>query len=193
MIIECIFGSQRQRGAEKMLMFGTLLSVSFCGNCITSYCATRYRCICAEVCHRKSLIIPLFLSGTLTLSLFLRNSKSTREKERDNERFSVMLIQTFMDSVTTYYLRPTARLFEVLLNLGVSELRYKIVWWYVAKWIGVRRMWFNSQCWPCVEVTGKLHISHCLGPTSCTRCLVHRSKVGSIVAGCIGAHLARGS
>ena len=51
---------------------------------------------------------------------------------------------------------------------------------------------FDSQCWPCVEVLGKLCIPHCLGPPSCNGYLVHRSKVGSIVAGCIGAHLARG-
>ena len=45
---------------------------------------------------------------------------------------------------------------------------------------------------PCVEVLGKLRIPHCLGPPSRNGYLVHRSKVGSIVAGCIGAHLARG-
>ena len=39
---------------------------------------------------------------------------------------------------------------------------------------------------------GKLRIPHCLGPPSCNGFLVHRSKVGSIVAGCIGTHLARG-
>ena len=51
---------------------------------------------------------------------------------------------------------------------------------------------FDSQCWPCVEVSDKLHIPHCLGPPSHNGYMVHRSKVGSIVAGCIGAHLARG-
>ena len=51
---------------------------------------------------------------------------------------------------------------------------------------------FDSQCWPCLEVLGKLHIPHCLGPPSRNGYLVHRSQVGSIVAGCIGAHLARG-
>ena len=51
---------------------------------------------------------------------------------------------------------------------------------------------FDSQCWLCVEVSGKLRIPHCLGPPSRTGYLVHRSKVGSIVAGCIGAHLAKG-
>ena len=42
---------------------------------------------------------------------------------------------------------------------------------------------FDSQCWPCVEVSGKLRMPHCLGPPSRNGCLVHRSKVGSIVAG----------
>ena len=51
---------------------------------------------------------------------------------------------------------------------------------------------FNSQCWPSVEVSGKLCIPYCLCPPSGIGYLVHRSKVGSIVAGCIGAHLARG-
>ena len=51
---------------------------------------------------------------------------------------------------------------------------------------------FDSQCWPCVEVLGKLRIPHCFGPPSRNGYLVHRSKVVSIVAGCIGAHLARG-
>ena len=51
---------------------------------------------------------------------------------------------------------------------------------------------FDSQCWPCVEVSGKLCIPHCLGPLSSNGYLVHRSKVGSIIAGCISAHLARG-
>ena len=43
---------------------------------------------------------------------------------------------------------------------------------------------FDSQCWPCVEVSGKLRIPHCLGPHSRNGYLVHGSKVGSIVAGC---------
>ena len=51
---------------------------------------------------------------------------------------------------------------------------------------------FDSQCWPYVEVSGKLCIPHCLGPSSHNGYLVHRSKVGSKVAGCIGTHLARG-
>ena len=50
---------------------------------------------------------------------------------------------------------------------------------------------FDSQCWPCVEGSGKLRIPHCLGPPSHNVYLVHRSKVESIVAGCIGAHLVR--
>ena len=48
----------------------------------------------------------------------------------------------------------------------------------------IRRSGFDSQCWSCVEVLGKLHISHCLGPPSRNGYLVHRSKVGSIVAVC---------
>ena len=51
---------------------------------------------------------------------------------------------------------------------------------------------FNSWCWPCVEVSGKLRLPHCFGPPSCNGYLVHIFKVGSIVAGCIGAHFARG-
>ena len=51
---------------------------------------------------------------------------------------------------------------------------------------------FDSKCWPCVEVSGKLRIPHCLGPPSHNGYLVHRSKVGSIAAGCIGTQLARG-
>ena len=50
---------------------------------------------------------------------------------------------------------------------------------------------FDSQCWPCVEVSGKLCIPHCLGPPSHNGYLAHRSKVGSIVAGCC-APTARG-
>ena len=42
------------------------------------------------------------------------------------------------------------------------------------------------------QVLGKLRIPHCLGPPSHNRFLVHRSKVGSVVAVCIGAHLAKG-
>ena len=51
---------------------------------------------------------------------------------------------------------------------------------------------FDSKCWSCVEVLGKLFIPHCLGSLTCNGYLVHRFKVGSIVAGCIGADLARG-
>ena len=51
---------------------------------------------------------------------------------------------------------------------------------------------FDSQCWSCVDVLGKLRTPHCHGPPSHNGYLVHRFKVGSIVEGCIGAHLARG-
>ena len=51
----------------------------------------------------------------------------------------------------------------------------------------------NSQCWPCVEVSGKLYTPHCLGPPSCNRYLTHMTKVGSIVVSTIGAYLARGN
>ena len=51
---------------------------------------------------------------------------------------------------------------------------------------------FDSQCWPCAEVSGKLRIPHCLSLPSRNGYLVHRSKVRSIVAGCIGTHLAKG-
>ena len=44
----------------------------------------------------------------------------------------------------------------------------------------------------CRSVSGKLCIPHCLGLPGRNGHLVHRSKVGSIVAGCIGAHLTRG-
>ena len=54
--------------------------------------------------------------------------------------------------------------------------------------VGLR---LDSQCWPCVEVSGKLRIPHCLSPPSRNGYLVHRSKVGSIVAGCC-APTARG-
>ena len=52
-------------------------------------------------------------------------------------------------------------------------------------------MGFNSQCWPCAEMSGKFHTPHCLGPSRRNGYLVHRSKVGVIVAGCIGAHFAK--
>ena len=51
---------------------------------------------------------------------------------------------------------------------------------------------FNSQCWPCVEVLDKLRIPLRLGPPSRNGYLMQRFKIGSIVAGCIGAHLVRG-
>ena len=43
---------------------------------------------------------------------------------------------------------------------------------------------FDSQCWPCVEMSSKVCIPHCLGPPSRNEYQVHRSKVGSIAAGC---------
>ena len=43
---------------------------------------------------------------------------------------------------------------------------------------------FDSQCWSCVEVVGKLRISCCLGSPPRNGYLVHRSKVESIGAGC---------
>ena len=60
---------------------------------------------------------------------------------------------------------------------------------HVAKWIGHwtqhQKVWgFNSQCWPCIKVSGKLCIPCFLSPASCNGYLVHRSKVGSRVAGC---------
>ena len=48
---------------------------------------------------------------------------------------------------------------------------------------------FDSQCWPCGDLLGKRNIPHCLGPPSRSGYLVHRSKVGSIGAGCIGTQL----
>ena len=50
---------------------------------------------------------------------------------------------------------------------------------------------FDSQHWSSVEVMGKLRIQHSLSSPICNGYLVHRSKVGSIVESCIGAHLAR--
>ena len=52
---------------------------------------------------------------------------------------------------------------------------------------------FDSQCWSCVKVLGKLRIPHCLviGPSSPNRHLVHKVKVGSTVAGRTDAHSAR--
>ena len=51
---------------------------------------------------------------------------------------------------------------------------------------------FNSQHWSRIEVSGKLHIPQCLDPFSRNGYLVHRSEVGSIVAGCCRAHLVNG-
>ena len=49
----------------------------------------------------------------------------------------------------------------------------------------------DSQYWSYVQVSGKLGIPHCLGPSTVLG-TGNRSKVGSIFAGCIGTHLARG-
>ena len=43
---------------------------------------------------------------------------------------------------------------------------------------------FNSKCCICVEVSGKLRIPHCLVPPIHNGYLMHRSKVGSILAVC---------
>ena len=51
---------------------------------------------------------------------------------------------------------------------------------------------FDSHCWPGVEVLDNLCIPHCLTQPRHNGYLVHRSKVRSTVAGCIGTHLARG-
>ena len=51
---------------------------------------------------------------------------------------------------------------------------------------------FDSQCCICVEVLSKLRIPCYLGSPSNNGYLVHRCKVGSIVAGCIGVHLCQG-
>ena len=58
-------------------------------------------------------------------------------------------------------------------------------WKHVPKWIGqIGWIGFDSQCQPCVEVSGKLRIPHCLDPPNSSGYLVLRSKAGSIVAGC---------
>ena len=69
-------------------------------------------------------------------------------------------------------------------------------WEHVAHWIGcwlkIRR---SAVQFPVLVMCKKYRancIPHCFGPPSCNGYLVHRSKVGSIVAGCIGAHLERG-
>ena len=83
-------------------------------------------------------------------------------------------------------------------------IRIKILLTDISIWVGAygqvdrvldlrsEGLGFNSQCWPCVEVPGKLHIPHYIGPPSRNGYLVHKSKAGSIVAGCIGADCARG-
>ena len=68
----------------------------------------------------------------------------------------------------------------------MSQLLDHTSYEHMAKWI---EHWTQDQkVWGWISSTGKLHIPHCL---SCGY-LVHSSKVGSIVAGCIGSHLARG-
>ena len=73
-----------------------------------------------------------------------------------------------------------------------------VIWEHVAQWIldtaldsRSEGLGIDSLCWPYVEVLGKLRIPRCLSPRSRNGYLVHRSKVGAIVAGCIGTHLAR--
>ena len=59
-----------------------------------------------------------------------------------------------------------------------------------SRWEGLG---LHSQCWPCVEVLNKLYIPWCLGPPAVIgTCMMHRSKVGSKVADCIDADIARG-
>ena len=70
-------------------------------------------------------------------------------------------------------------------------------WKRSAKWkqgigLEIKRSGVQSQCWSYIEVLGKLCVPHCLGPPSFDGYLVHKSEVGSILAGCIGTHLARG-
>ena len=57
---------------------------------------------------------------------------------------------------------------------------------------GSEGLGFDSQYWLCAQVSSKLRIPHCLSPASCNGYVVPRSKVGSIVAGSIGARLAWG-
>ena len=49
---------------------------------------------------------------------------------------------------------------------------------------GSEGLGFDSYCKSCAEVSGKIRIPHCLGPPTHNGYLVHRSKFGSIVAGC---------
>ena len=71
-----------------------------------------------------------------------------------------------------------------------------VLWEHVAQWIGRwtqdQKVWGRFPGVAMCRSVGKLHIPHCLSPPRLNGYLVHRSKVGSIVAGCIGAHLARG-
>ena len=55
-----------------------------------------------------------------------------------------------------------------------------------------QKVWFESQCWSCVKVSGKLHIPNSLDPPSHNGYLVRRFKVGSTVADCSRCHLASG-
>ena len=66
----------------------------------------------------------------------------------------------------------------------------------MAQWIGCwthdQKVWGSiPNAGLCIEESDKFRIPHCLGPPSCNVYPVHSSKIGSIVAGCIGAHLAR--
>ena len=114
-------------------------------------------------------------------------------------------IKFLLDLKTTSYPKPIPKTYNLaFITYKLSQLCHALPntafnqshSYHVAKWIRVglkvRRSGVYSQCWPCVEMPGKLQIPHCLGPPSHNGYLVHRSKVGSIVAGCTGSHLARG-
>ena len=83
----------------------------------------------------------------------------------------------------------------LLINLQLADDKVSMLthWEHVAQ-LDSRSEYlgFDSQCWPSVEVSGKLCIPLCPCPPSHNGYLVHRYKVGSIAAGCTGAHLARG-
>ena len=78
----------------------------------------------------------------------------------------------------------------LFLLLLIMYLSHKAKW--KGHWTRSEGLGFDFQCWLCVQVSGKLRILHSLGPNSYNGYLVHRSEVGSIVAGCIGTHLTRG-
>ena len=66
---------------------------------------------------------------------------------------------------------------------------------YVKQYHSANLCWglgFDSQHWSCVNMLGNLRIPRGLRPPSCNGYLVHKSKVGSIIAGCMGIHLTRG-